>query len=63
MEVVESVEQRLIDAVAARYLDPYFDVLIEEVNPPRFEAQRSLLPVANFSTRISPRRSLTSTAP
>jgi len=40
MEVVESVEQRLIDAVAARYLDPYFDVLIEEVNPPRFEAQK-----------------------
>ena len=40
MEVVESVEQRLIDAVAARYLDPYFDLLIEEVKPPRFEAQK-----------------------
>ena len=40
MEAVESVEQRLIDAVAARYLDPYFDLLIEEVKPPRFEAQK-----------------------
>jgi serine/threonine protein kinase/tetratricopeptide (TPR) repeat protein len=40
VEVVESVEQRLIDAVAARYLDPYFDLLIEEVKPPRFEAQK-----------------------
>jgi serine/threonine protein kinase/tetratricopeptide (TPR) repeat protein len=40
MEVVESVEQRLIDAVAARYLDPYFNLLVEEVKPPRFEAQK-----------------------
>ncbi len=40
MEVVESVEQRLIDAVAARYLDPYFNLLIEEVKPPPFEAQK-----------------------
>jgi serine/threonine protein kinase len=40
MEVVESVEQRLIDAVAARYLDAYLDLLIEEVKPPPFEAQK-----------------------
>ena len=40
MEVVESVEQRLIDAVAARYLDPYFNLLIGEVKPPPFEAQK-----------------------
>jgi tetratricopeptide (TPR) repeat protein len=40
MEVVESVEQRVIDAVAARYLDPYFNLLIEEVKPPPFEAQK-----------------------
>jgi tetratricopeptide (TPR) repeat protein len=43
MEVVESVEQRLIDAVAARYLDPDFDLLVEEMKPPRLEAQKEYL--------------------
>ncbi|SPE38264.1 putative Calcium/calmodulin-dependent protein kinase [Candidatus Sulfopaludibacter sp. SbA6] len=40
VEAVESVRQRLIDAVAARYLSPLFDLLVEEVKPPRFEAQK-----------------------
>jgi tetratricopeptide (TPR) repeat protein len=38
MEVVESVQQRLTDAVGARYLEPYFDLLVEESKPPPFEA-------------------------
>jgi predicted Ser/Thr protein kinase/tetratricopeptide (TPR) repeat protein len=40
MEVVESVRQRLIEVVAARYLHPYFNLLVEEVKPPPFEAQK-----------------------
>jgi tRNA A-37 threonylcarbamoyl transferase component Bud32/tetratricopeptide (TPR) repeat protein len=43
MEAVESVRQRVIDAVAARYLNPYYDLLIQEVKPPRFEAQKENL--------------------
>ena len=42
MEAVESVRQRLIDAVAARYLNPSFDLLVEEVKPPRYEAQKEM---------------------
>jgi tetratricopeptide (TPR) repeat protein len=40
VEAVESVRQRLIDAVAARYLTPALDLLAEEVKPPPFEAQK-----------------------
>jgi tRNA A-37 threonylcarbamoyl transferase component Bud32/TolB-like protein len=39
-EAVETVRQRVIDAVAARYLNPWFDLLVEEVRPPHFEAQK-----------------------
>ena len=38
--VVESVRQRVLDVVAARYLTPGFDLLAEEVKPPPFEAQK-----------------------
>jgi serine/threonine protein kinase/TolB-like protein len=43
MEAVESVRQRVLDAVAARYLNPLFDLLNEEVKPPLFEAQKEFL--------------------
>jgi tetratricopeptide (TPR) repeat protein len=42
MEAVESTRQRVVDAVAARYLDPNHNLLAEEERPPRFEAQRYL---------------------
>lgn len=37
------VAQRVTDVVAARYFNPYVDLLIEEVEPPRFEAQKEFL--------------------
>ena len=40
MEVVESVRQRVLDIVAARYLDARYDLLVEEVKPPPFGAQK-----------------------
>ena len=43
MEVVETVEQNVLDTLAARYLNPFFDLLVEESHPPRFEAQREFL--------------------
>jgi tetratricopeptide (TPR) repeat protein len=43
MEAVESVRQRVIDAVAARYLNPLFDLMTREVKPPSYEAQKEFL--------------------
>jgi tetratricopeptide (TPR) repeat protein len=43
IEAVETVRRRVIDAVAARYLNPDYDLLIEEVKPPPLEAQREFL--------------------
>jgi tetratricopeptide (TPR) repeat protein len=40
MEVIETVRRRVIDAVAARYLNPHTDLLRYEVRPPPFEAQK-----------------------
>ena len=39
-QVIGTVRQRVIDTVAARYLNPYLDLLVAEVRPPRFEAQK-----------------------
>ena len=43
MEVVETVRHRVIDVIAARYLHPDLDLLVEEVKPPPFEAQKEKL--------------------
>ncbi len=43
MEAVETVRERVLDAVAARYLNPLWDLMIGEVKPPRFEAQKEFL--------------------
>jgi tRNA A-37 threonylcarbamoyl transferase component Bud32/TolB-like protein len=40
MEIVGRVRQRVLDAVAARYLNPLFNLLVEETKPPPFVAQR-----------------------
>jgi len=40
MEVVETVEQNVLDTLAARYLNPFLRSLGRGVAPPRFEAQR-----------------------
>ena len=38
-EAVETIRQRLLDVVAARYLAEGFDMLASESRPPRYEAQ------------------------
>jgi len=40
VEAIESVRQRVVDALAARYLNPEFDLLVDELKPPRLEAQK-----------------------
>jgi len=42
-EVIEMVRRRIMDAVAARFLNEEFDFLTMEIQPPRFEAQREFL--------------------
>jgi len=42
-KAIESVRQRVMDAVAARYLNPLANLLTREVKPPRFEAQKEYL--------------------
>ncbi len=42
-ETVEEVKQRVVDVIAARYLNPLIDMLQWEVKPPRYEAQREYL--------------------
>ena len=39
-QIVAVVAQRVTDAVAARYLNPYFNLLAEEERAPRLEAQK-----------------------
>jgi hypothetical protein len=40
MPMVDTVRQRIVDAVAAHCLHPEFDLLVEEARPPAFAAQR-----------------------
>jgi tetratricopeptide (TPR) repeat protein/TolB-like protein/predicted Ser/Thr protein kinase len=42
LETVGMIRQRVLDVVAARYLNPFVDLLMEEVEPPPFEAQKEL---------------------
>jgi tetratricopeptide (TPR) repeat protein len=43
MEAVDTMRERVLDIVAARYLNPLWDLLIWEVRPPRFEVQEESL--------------------
>lgn len=42
-EAIESVRQRVRDVIAARYLNPYHDLLTDEVTLPSYQAQKELL--------------------
>jgi tetratricopeptide (TPR) repeat protein/TolB-like protein len=43
MEAVETARQRVVEALAARHLNPACDLLAWEITPPRFEAQKEFL--------------------
>lgn len=43
MEAVEAVRQRVVDMIAARYFKPFLNLLLWEVKPPRYEAQKECL--------------------
>jgi tetratricopeptide (TPR) repeat protein len=42
-EAIRLVQQQVLDTVAARHFNPWFNLLLEEMRPPRFEAQREYL--------------------
>jgi tetratricopeptide (TPR) repeat protein len=48
IESFESVRQQLVDVVAARYLNPFLNLLTEEMKPPPYKAQRELLTACEF---------------
>jgi tetratricopeptide (TPR) repeat protein len=43
MEAVKLVQQQVVDIIAARYFNPYLNLLVEETRPPRLEAQKEFL--------------------
>jgi tetratricopeptide (TPR) repeat protein len=42
-EAVKLVQQQVLDTVAARYFNPWQNLLLEETRPPRFDAKREYL--------------------
>jgi len=42
-EAIRQVQQQVLDTVAARYFNPWFNLLLDEMRPPRFEAQKEHL--------------------
>jgi TolB-like protein len=49
MAAVMLVQQQALDTIAARYFNPWFNLLFEETRPPRFEAQKELLLAEDLS--------------
>jgi TolB-like protein len=56
MAAVTLVQQQVLDTIAARYFNPWFNLLFEETRPPRFEAQKEFLladDLSDFSAKLA----------
>ena len=43
LDGVRAAQQQVLDTIAARYFNPWFNLLLEEFKPPSFEAQKKFL--------------------